>query len=94
MRFAGEQPLLSASITFALVILNGILAYGQAQRKHASAATTVGFVMGSELAWPAVLMVVYGISRAFREKYSMLAVINYGLAVNAVVNLMLELTAK
>lgn len=94
MRFAGEQPLLSAFITFALLILNGILAYGQAQRKHVSAATMVGYIMGSELAWPAVLMVVYGISRSFREKYSMLAVINYGLAVNAVVNLMIEFAAR
>ena len=93
-RFTGEQPYLAALITFSLLIFNGLLAYGQSQRKHISSAETVGYVLGSEIAWPAVLIVVYCISRSFREKYSMLAVINYGLAVNTVINLTLTLAVK
>jgi hypothetical protein len=59
-----------------------------------NAARAFGEACGSLIAWPVVLLIVYGISRRFREKYSFHAVINYGLAMNMVVGIMTATTYK
>ena len=83
------DPLKSWVITLILVITNSALGYVVAQR---SDTTTVGLVVGRTigglLAWPLVLLIIYGLSRKFRERYSIHEVINYGLGLNTIIQAM------
>lgn len=81
-----DYPILSALITLFLVALNLEMSYTHSHRAHISSAEALGQMIGSVVAWPILLLIIYAVSRKFRERYSLHTVINYGLAVNAVVN--------
>jgi hypothetical protein len=86
VRLKSDNPILSALITLVLVIFNLLMSYTHSQREHISSAGALGRMIGSVVAWPILLLIIYGISRKFRERYALHTVINYGLAVNAIVN--------
>jgi hypothetical protein len=85
VRIGSDYPLAAWVVTFALVM--SIVGTSLTFSKHSgsNAARAFGEVIGSLIAWPMVLIIVYGVSRRFREKYSFHAVMNYGLAINMVV---------
>jgi len=84
-RFQSAYPLVSWLITLLLLIANSSLAYTVSRRSATDEAEVVGRVVGGVIAWPLVLLIVYGLSRKFRERYSMHAVINYGLGLNTII---------
>jgi len=85
-RITTDHPVISWIITIGLVIFNALVTYHHASEANVPAARAFGEVCGSEVAWPAILLIIYGVSRKFREKYAFHTVINYGLGINAVVN--------
>ena len=84
-RFQSDQPLLTWAITIVLLITNASLAYAVAKKSTTNPNEAFGGMIGGMLAWPLVLLIVYGLSKKFRENYSLHAVINYGLALNSVI---------
>ena len=84
-RFRTDYPLVSWVITFLLLIANASLAYVVSRKTTTIPYRALGGMIGGILAWPLVLLIVYLISRKFREKYSLHAVINYGLALNTLI---------
>jgi hypothetical protein len=86
VRLTDDHPVISWIITIVLLIFNATVTYYHASQAHVPAARAFGQVCGSEVGWPAILLIIYGVSRKFRERYAFLTVINYGLAINAVVN--------
>ena len=85
-RFQSEYPLAAWLLTLVLLISNTSLSYAIAGRGSASSARILGGVIGGVVAWPFVLLVVYVVSKKFREKNSLHAVINYGLALNTLIS--------
>ena len=86
VRLKGDHPILSALITVFLVTLNLEMSYRHSHKAHLSSADALGQMIGSVVGWPILLLIIYAVSRKFRERYSLHTVINYGLAVNALVN--------
>ena len=84
-RFQSANPSVSWSITLLLLIANSLLAYVVARKSATDVAEIAGATVGGVIAWPLILLIVYALSRKFRERYSMHAVINYGLGLNAIV---------
>ena len=89
VRIASDHPVAAWALT--AVFMMSIVGTSLVRSNHtgSNAARAFGELCGSLIAWPAVLMIVYGISKRFREKYSFHAVINYGLAINMVVGSMM-----
>jgi uncharacterized membrane protein YbhN (UPF0104 family) len=76
--------MLSWVIPICLLILNANLAIALSRNTQVDPARALGQMIGSMLAWPIILMIVYGVSRRFRNKYALHTVLNFGLAINAV----------
>ena len=74
-------------ITLVLVITNSALGYVVAQRSD-TAVLVVSRTVGGLIAWPLVLLIIYALSRKFRERYSIHEVINYGLGLNTIIQAM------
>ena len=74
-------------ITLVLVITNSALGYVVAERSEA-VGLVVSRTVGGLIAWPLVLLIIYGLSRKFRERYSIHEVINYGLGLNTIIQAM------
>ena len=74
-------------ITLVLVITNSALGYVVAQGSD-TAVLVVSRTVGGLIAWPLVLLIIYGLSRKFRERYSIHEVINYGLGLNTIIQAM------
>ena len=75
-------------ITLVLVITNSALGYVVAERSDTAVGTVVSRTVGGLIAWPLVLLIIYGLSRKFRERYSIHEVINYGLGLNTIIQAM------
>lgn len=84
-RFQSTYPLVAWLITLLLLFSSSTLAYVVARESTTDVAEVVGATVGGAIAWPLVLLIVYALSRKFREKYSMHAVINYGLGLNSII---------
>ena len=82
------HPLMSWFITLVLVITNSALGYVVAQRSDTAVGLVVSRTVGGLIAWPLVLLIIYGLSRKFRERYSIHEVINYGLGLNTIIQAM------
>jgi hypothetical protein len=81
-------------VTIGLVILIVILSFAGSRNKQIESARLLGQVIGSVCSWPFFLLLIYAVSRKMREKYSGHTVINYGLAIDTVILLILWLAAK
>ena len=84
-RFQSDYPLVSWAITFVLLISSASLAYAISRKSTTNSYEALGATIGGILAWPIILLIVYGLSKKFRKKYSLHAVINYGLGVNTII---------
>ena len=83
---ARTHPLMSWFITLVLVIVNSSLGYVVAQKVEAAeVGGVVSRTVGGLIAWPIVLLIVYALLRKFRERYSIHEVINYGLGLNTII---------
>jgi hypothetical protein len=83
---ARTHPLMAWFITLVLVIANSSLGYVVAQRVEAAEVRgVVSRTVGGLIAWPLVLLIVYALSRKFRDRYSIHEVINYGLGLNTII---------
>ena len=80
-----DYPLVSWVITVVLLTANASLAYVVAQKSTTNPYETLGGTIGGMVAWPLVLLIVYAVSKKFREKYSLHTVINYGLGLNSII---------
>lgn len=85
VRFQSAYPLVSWLVTLSLLIANSSLAYVLARESSTDDAEVVGLTAGGVIAWPLLLLIVYSLSRKFRERYSIHAVINYGLGLNTII---------
>ncbi|HEV2707771.1 MAG TPA: hypothetical protein VGV59_17765 [Pyrinomonadaceae bacterium] len=90
VRFQSAYPLASWLITLLLLTANVYLAYGVARKSAADDSEIVGMTIGGVIAWPLILLIVYGLSRKFRERYSLHAVINYGLGLNTIIQVFMS----
>ena len=90
VRFQSAYPLVSWSTTILLLIANSSLAYVVARKSATDASEVAGATIGGLIAWPLVLLIIYSLSRKFRERYSLHAVINYGLGLNVIVQLFMS----
>src|SRR6267143_1553000 len=77
VRLTNDHPVISWIITIVLSIFIAAVTYAHASEAHIPAARAFGQVVGAEVAWPALLLVIYGVSRRFRERYAFHTVINY-----------------
>lgn len=78
-------PLVSWIVTLVLLTANTSLAYAIARKSTTDPAEVVGATVGGLIAWPLILLIIYGLSRKFRERYSVHTVINYGLGLNTII---------
>jgi hypothetical protein len=84
-RFRSDNPPVAWAITIVLLVANASLAYAVSLKSTTDVYETVGSTVGGVLAWPIVLLIIYGLSKKFRETYSLHAVINYGLGLNTII---------
>ena len=82
------HSLMSWFITLVLVITNSSLGYVVAQKSDTGVGPVVSRTVGGLIAWPLVLLIIYALSRKFRERYSIHEVINYGLGLNTIIQAM------
>jgi hypothetical protein len=80
------HPILAWIVTIDLVTTNLVVTYNHGQAKNVNTARLLGQMTGALIAWPCIFLIIYGASRRFREKYAFHTVINYGLAMNALVS--------
>jgi hypothetical protein len=85
LRHGSDHSLGAWAITIVLLIVNASLSYAISQKSAGDSYEALGRTVGGMLAWPIVLLIVYGVSKKFRGKYSLHTVINYGLGINAIV---------
>jgi uncharacterized paraquat-inducible protein A len=84
-KFQSDYPLVSWALTFILLITNASLSYAVSRKSTTDPSEALGMAIGGVLAWPLLLLIVYGVSKKFREKYSLHTVINYGLGLNTII---------
>jgi hypothetical protein len=85
VRLKSHYPILATVATLFLVTFNLSVSYTHSHRGHTNSAGALGQMIASLVAWPLLLLIIYAVSRKFRERYPLHTVINYGLAVNAIV---------
>ena len=92
VRVASDHPVIAWALT--VLFATSLIGTSWARSLHNGSNTAYAFgaMCGSLIAWPAVLLIVYGLSRKFRERNSFHAVINYGLAMNLVATTMMVTT--
>lgn len=86
-----NYPLVAWAVTLLLLIANASLSYVVSRKSNADFYETLGGTVGGMIAWPLVLLIIYALSKKFREKYSLHAVINYGLGLNTIILAMMTL---
>jgi len=85
LQFQSTNPPGAWAITLLLLIANSSLSYLVARKSASDVGEIVGATVGGVVAWPLVLLIIYALSRKFRERYSVHAVINYGLGLNTII---------
>ena len=91
VRLWSDYPLMAWAITVVLLISNAYFSYAVSRKSTTDGDEAVAETVGGILAWPIVLLIVYGVSKKFREKYSLHAVINYGLGLNTIIKSIMTL---
>jgi ribosomal protein S27E len=84
-RFQSDYPLISWALTFILLITNASLSYAVSRKSTTDPSEALGAAIGGVLAWPLILLIIYCVSKKFRERYSLHTVINCGLALNSII---------
>lgn len=84
-RFQSDYPLVSWAITIVLLISSAGLSYAIARKSTTNFYAAFGQTIGGILVWPIILLIIYALSKKYREKYSLHAVINYGLGLNIII---------
>jgi hypothetical protein len=90
-RLRSNYPLVAWAVTIVLLISNAYLSYAVSRKSTTDDSEALGSTVGGILAWPLILLIVYGVSKKFRAKYSLHAVINYGLGLNTIILSMMTL---
>lgn len=93
VRMASDSPVAAWVVTCILTMSIVGTSIATSLRTGSNFYRGFGAVIGSLIAWPLLLLIVYAVSRKLREKHSFHAVMNYGLAINMVVGSMM-LAAK
>lgn len=84
-RFQSDYPVAAWAITIVLLISNLSVCYVLARKSSTNSYYVLGGMIGGTVGWPMILLIVYGVSKKMREKYSLHAVINYGLGLNTMI---------